>query len=109
MDSRHRTHSTPTRARRARTSRRDLQKIDHRQKLIDPITRVARRLMYVRATAVTVELALRAQNGDQDADVADCMRAGICDSLDDQVTQLMAIVESLGETPTVQSRENERV
>ena len=105
MDSRHRSHSTPTRSRRARRSRRNSRQIDVGKKLIDPITRVAQRLMHVRATAVTVALALREQNGDQDAEIADCMRAGVCDSLDDQVTQLMAIVESLGGAPTVGSEE----
>ena len=106
MDSRHRSHSTPARAKQARRSRRDSRRIDLGKKLVDPITRVARRLTYVRATAVTAALALRAQNGDQDAEIADCMRTGVCDSLDDQVTQLMAIVESLGGTPMVRSGED---
>ena len=64
--------------------------------MIAPLTGIANRLTYIRATAVTVELALRAQNGDQDVDIAACMRAGVCDALDDQFTRLKAIIESLG-------------
>lgn len=49
-------------------------------------------------TAVTVQLALRAQNSDQDVDVADCLRVGVCDALEDQVTQLTAVLASLSGT-----------
>ena len=71
--------------------------------LIVPLTGIASRLTYIRATAVTVELALRAQNGDQDVDIAACMRTGVCDALDGQYTQLVAIIESLGGSPPVRS------
>jgi len=96
MDSRHRGHSTRTRPKQARKSRPDPTPNERGNSLIAPLTGIANRLTYIRATAVTVELALRAQNGDQDVDIAACMRAGVCDALDDQFTRLKAIIESLG-------------
>jgi hypothetical protein len=55
--------------------------------------------MYIRAAAVTVGLALRAQNADQDLDVADCLRVGVCDALDDQIAQLTEVIKTLNGTP----------
>lgn len=99
MDSQHRGHSTRAHPKQTRKSRPDPTPIERGNSLIAPLTGIASRLTYIRAIAVTVELALRAQNGDQDVDIAACMRAGICDALDDQFTRLNIIIESLGGSP----------
>lgn len=98
MYSRRRYGSIHTHARQAHKSRPARTQSERGNPLIDPLTVLARRLTYVRGTAVTAELALRAQNSDQDTDVADCLRVGVCDPLDDQVTQLTDLIESLSKT-----------
>ena len=60
------------------------------------MTGVALRLKCIYATAVTAALAIRVQNSEQDSDVADCLRTGVCDPLDCQLAQLKAIIEKLG-------------
>lgn len=65
--------------------------------LIRPLTEVSLRLTFIYAAAVTAALALRAQNSGQDADVADCLRMGVCDPVDDQARRLKAIIERLGD------------
>jgi hypothetical protein len=64
--------------------------------LIDPLTGVALRLKFIYATAVTAALAIRVQNSEQDAEVADRLRTGVCDPLDYQLAQLKAIIKKLG-------------
>ena len=103
MDSRHRRNSTRTRITSARKSRLGSTRSERGNPLIGTLTGVAGRLTQIHATAVTVQLALRAQNGDQDRDIAACMRAGVCDALGDQFIELAAIIESLGGTPPVRS------
>ncbi len=96
MDSRHRGHSTRTRLKQARKSRSTPTRSQRGSPFIGPLRAIARRLTSIRATAMTVGLALRAQNGDQDLEIAACIRAGVCDPLDDQFAQLTAIIELLG-------------
>lgn len=94
MDSQRRSHST--RRRSAPSSQSLSNPGKSRRELIDPLTGVALRLKFIYATAVTAALAIRSQNSEQDADVADCLRTGVCDPLDLQVAQLKAIIEKLG-------------
>ena len=103
MDSRHCENSTRARVRSARKSRPGSTRSERGNPLIGTLTGVAGRLTQIHATAVTVQLALRAQNGDQDRDIAACMRTGVCDALGDQFIELAAIIESLGGTPPVRS------
>lgn len=103
MDSRHRGHSTRTRPKKAHKSHSHPTRTERGNPLIGPLTGIARRLTSIRATAVTVGLALRAQNGDQDVDIAACIRAGVCDPLDDQVAQLTAIIQLLGGSSPVRA------
>jgi hypothetical protein len=49
--------------------------------LIREIRLLALRLEVIYRTAVTVEMALRYQNADQDADVADCLRHAVCEAV----------------------------
>ena len=102
MDSQHRENSIRSRAKPAPNSRLNCTSIERGDSLVNSLMAIAGRLDGIRATAVTVQLALRAQNGDQDVDIATCMRTGVCDALNDQFTQLRAIIASLDGTPLVQ-------
>lgn len=103
MDSQHRENSIRSRTRPARKSPLNSTPIERGHPLVISLTTIAGRLACIRATAVTVQLALRAQNGDQDVDIATCLKTGVCDALNDQLTQLRAITASLGGTPSVPS------
>jgi hypothetical protein len=94
MDSQHRSHSTRRRSAPSSQSRSNRGKSRH--ELIDPLTGVALRRKCIYATAVTAALAIRVQNSEQDSDVADCLRTGVCDPLGSQLAQLKAIIEKLG-------------
>lgn len=52
-----------------------------------------RRLQTIYGIAVTAEAALRHQAADQDVEIADCLRAGVCDPVADQARDLDAFVE----------------
>ena len=52
--------------------------------LIREIRLLALRLEVIYRTAVTVEMALRYQNADQDADFADCLRHAVCEAVWEQ-------------------------
>lgn len=43
-------------------------------------------------TALTAELALRHQAAEQDSEVADCLRVGVCDPIADQVRELEDLI-----------------
>ena len=51
-----------------------------------------RRLRTIYGTALTAELALRHQAAEQDSEVADCLRVGVCDPIADQVRELEDLV-----------------
>lgn len=51
------------------------------------------RLRAIYGTTITAELALRQQAAEQDPEVADCLRVGVCDPIADQVQALEGIVE----------------
>ena len=52
--------------------------------LIREIRLLALRLEVIYRTAVTVEMALRSQNADHDADFADCLRYAVCEAIREQ-------------------------
>jgi hypothetical protein len=54
---------------------------------------VVRRLQTIYGIAVTAAAALRHQAADQDVEIAECLRAGVCDPVADQARHLEAIVE----------------
>jgi hypothetical protein len=45
------------------------------------------------AVAVTAEVALRTQNCEQDADIADCLRHGVVDALTTQIERLSRLCD----------------
>jgi hypothetical protein len=53
------------------------------------------RLRAIYGTAITAELALRQQAAEQDAEIADCMREGLCNPLLDEIGKLDAITRHL--------------
>ena len=57
------------------------------------LTGVVPRLRAIYGTAVTVERALRQQEGEQDPEIADCLRVGVCDPIADQIRALQEITE----------------
>lgn len=61
------------------------------------LTWLALRLKTIYGTALAVELALRKQNAEQDVDLAECLRAGVCDFIADQAGRVRTIVNGLGE------------
>jgi hypothetical protein len=50
-------------------------------------------LRAIYGTAVTAERALRQQEGEQDPEIADCLRFGVCDPIADQIRALQEITE----------------
>ncbi len=63
------------------------------------LTIVARRLRAIYGMAVTAELGLRGQGADQDAEIADCLRVGVCDPIDEQIQELEALARILRPDP----------
>ena len=57
------------------------------------LTGVVPRLRAIYGTAVTAERALRQQEGEQDPEIADCLRVGVCDPIADQIRALQEITE----------------
>jgi len=52
------------------------------------LTLVVPRLRGIYGAAVTAELALRRQDAEQDPEIADCLRDGVCDAIADQIRAL---------------------
>lgn len=61
------------------------------------------RLRAIYGTAVTAELALREQAAEQNPEIADCLRAGVCDPIADQI---QALEEVIGYSPETSGRES---
>ena len=57
------------------------------------LSALVRRLQIIYGIAVTAESALRHQAADQYVEVADCLRAGVCDPVADQARDLEAFLE----------------
>jgi hypothetical protein len=61
---------------------------------------IALRLRLVYGTALSAELALRQQAAEQDPEIADCLRGGVCDPIADQIGDLEDVIHRLrGGTP----------
>jgi hypothetical protein len=100
------TRSTPAAARSARSRRPVTPKrpciavngsaadpsalsVEHRRAL----TLLVPRLRAIYGAAITAELALRQQAAGQNLEVADCLRAGVCDPIADQIRALEEAIE----------------
>lgn len=57
------------------------------------INLVALRLRAIYGVAVTAERALREQCAEQDPEIADCLRVGVCDPIADQIEALQQFIE----------------
>ena len=54
---------------------------------------IALRLRAIYGVAVTAERALREQSAEQDPEIADCLRVGVCDPIADQIEALQQFIE----------------
>ena len=57
-------------------------------------------LRAIYATAVAAQLALRCQAAEQDLEIAEALRAGVCDALGDRLDELGAIILRCGDSRT---------
>jgi hypothetical protein len=64
----------------------------HDRTFRDSVADIGRRLQVIGAIAVTAEAALRAQNCDQDGDIAQCLRYGVVDALTTQIERLSQLL-----------------
>jgi len=53
-------------------------------------------LRFVYSTSLAVQLALRRQNADQDSELADCLRSGVCDPVSNLAQMAQAILQRIG-------------
>ena len=66
---------------------------------------VVPRLRAIYGTAVTAERALRQQDAEQEPEIADCLRSGVCDPIADQIRALEEVTgHSHDASPGTQSR-----
>jgi hypothetical protein len=54
---------------------------------------LARRLQAIYGTAIAAEGALRQQAAEQDIEIADCLRVGVCDPVAEQARDLETLIE----------------
>jgi hypothetical protein len=66
------------------------------QDLLKTLICLALRFKEIYGTALAVELALRNQNAEQDADIAECLRAGVRDAIAEQDYIVRSLVEAMG-------------
>jgi len=64
------------------------------RRLQDSLADIVRHLEVISAVAVTAEVALRAQNCEQDADIALCLRHGVVDALTTQIERMSRLSAS---------------
>jgi hypothetical protein len=68
------------------------------------LTLIALRLRAIYGVAVTAERALREQSAEQDPEIADCLRVGVCDPIADQIEALQQIIKHRAhEGPEIQA------
>ena len=58
------------------------------EELVTELTTLSLRLRAIYAIAVAVQLALRSQAAEQDLEIADTLRVGVCDALGDRIREL---------------------
>lgn len=64
------------------------------------LTLVVPRLRGIYGAAVTAELALRRQDAEQDPEIADCLRDGVCDAIADQIRALEEVTGRSWDEPS---------
>lgn len=60
---------------------------------------LALKLKAIYGTALAVELALRKQNAERDVDLAECLRAGVCDVIAEQDQTIRSLLVGCGVPP----------
>lgn len=81
---------TPASKGRVQSSRSDMQR---------RLAWLASKLRVIYGTALAVELALRKQNAERDIDIAECLRAGVCDVIADQEQAIRSLLVECGAPP----------
>ena len=66
--------------------------------LVTELTTLSLRLRAIYATAVTAQLALRHQAAEQDLEIGDVLRVGVCDALGDRIRELGDIMLRYGDS-----------
>ena len=97
-----------THPRRSAVDRRAVKGPSATEVLIREIRLLALRLEVIYRTAVTVEMALRSQNADQDADFADCLRHAVCEAIWEQSEKAHGLSKRFSRA-RVQDRSHSRV
>ena len=69
------------------------------RELAGTLDTLASELDEVRAACVLVQIALRAQNADHDAEMESCLRTSVAAPLERKITQLRSLIGALGPTP----------
>lgn len=69
---------------------------EHASDVVRGLVMVALRLKVIYGTALAVELALRKQDAEQDVDMAECLRSGVCNPISEQVDTMRTLVERFG-------------
>jgi hypothetical protein len=67
--------------------------------LLGSLTGMALQLKSIYGTSIAVQLALRHQNAEQDSELADCLRHGVCDLTTKLFETVDTLVERLGTRP----------
>ena len=90
------TRSASARPRRRRVNGSPAIRLSLRLEQWRQLTGVVPRLRAIYGAAITAERALRQLQGEQDPEIADCLRAGVCDPIADQIR---ALEEVTGRSP----------
>jgi hypothetical protein len=90
--------STPDRVRSGDVSRAPLRVVltEHASDVVRGLVMAALRLKVIYGTALAVELALRKQDAEQDVDIAECLRSGVCNPISEQADIIRTLVERFG-------------
>ena len=66
--------------------------------MVTEITALSVGLRAIYGTAVAAQLALRCQAAEQDLEIADALRAGVCDALGERLAELGDIMMGCGDS-----------
>ena len=80
------------------SKRRAASRKDGDEELATELTALSLRLRTIHATAVAAQLALRCQAAEQDLEIAEALRAGVCDALGDRIRELGDIMLRYGDS-----------
>lgn len=67
---------------------------------VGALAKIAMNMRLIQAAALTTAVALRAQRGDWDVEIAGCLRIAVCDPVDAQIRELQQVIRRLGGGPS---------